>query len=158
MAKVNIITGRKQAGKTTFLLKKIVELRNNGNKICGIIARGTFSNNTRHRFYVHNVETKEEQLLMSSDAIINADKIGRFFIRKEAFNWGTDILKESIKSDCKIIVLDEIGRFELKEKGWANILSELIDSNKQLYLVIRKEWVNEIIAKYNITDYKIITL
>ena len=30
--------------------------------------------------------------------------------------------------------------------------------NQQLYLIIRKEWVNKIIAKYNITDYKIITL
>ena len=67
-------------------------------------------------------------------------------------------LNEYLKSDCKIIVLDEIGRFELEGKGWANILSELINSEKQLYLVVRKEWINKIIEKYKIDDYKIIQI
>jgi len=158
MSKVNIITGNKHSGKTTFLLNKIQELRKEGVKVLGLISRGTFVDNKRHSFYIQDVETKEEQLLMSSDIIENAEKIGRFYIQQTAFDWGIKLLQKAINSDNKIIVLDEIGRFELENKGWSNILSELINSEKELYWVVRKEWVNKVIEKFEIDNFRIIQI
>ena len=80
MAKINIIIGEKHSGKTSFLLNTIKDLRNNGNQVSGLVSRGIFVDNKRHSFFVQNIETQEEQLLMSSDAIKKAEKIGRFYI------------------------------------------------------------------------------
>jgi len=158
MARINIITGEKHSGKTTFLLRKVQELRENGSEVLGVVSRGTFVGGRRHSFFVQDIETKEERLLMSSESVKNAEKIGRFYIQQSAFDWGTKLLQKAINSDCKIIVLDEIGRSELEGKAWADSLSELINSDKELYLVVRKEWVADIIENYKIDDYKIIQI
>jgi len=155
MARINIITGEKHSGKTTFLLNIIQELRENGDKISGLISRGTFVDNKRHSFYVQDIVTKEEQLLMSSEVVGESEKMGRFYIQQFAFDWGTIVLEKALNSNCDSIVLDEIGRFELDDKGWANILPSLIQSDKELYFVVRKEWVSEIIEKYKIANYVI---
>ena len=153
--KVNIITGAKQSGKTTFLLKKIQELRQGGKIVSGIISRGTFVDNNRHSFFVQDISSGKEQLLMTSDLISGSEKIGKFFIKSDAFNWGKSILEKAIDSNADYIVLDEIGRFELEEKGWSNIIPALIKSDKKIFLIIREEWVNEFIKKYQISDVNI---
>jgi len=156
--KVNIITGTKQSGKTTFLLDKIQELRKDGKIVSGIISRGTFLNNKRHSFFVQDVSTGKEQLLMTTKHIRGAEKIGKFYIDQKAFDWGKSILVNDINSNADYIVLDEIGRFELDSKGWANIIPALLESNKDLFFVVREEWVSEFIKKYQIIDVNIIRI
>ncbi len=150
--KVNIITGAKQSGKTTFLLDKIQELRKDGKIVSGIISRGTFVDNKRHSFFVQDVFTGKEQLLMTTELINGAEKIGKFYIDQKAFDWGKSILENAINSNAEYIVLDEIGRFELDSKGWANIIPALLESDKDLFFVVREEWVSEFIKRFNITN------
>lgn len=156
--KVNIITGAKQSGKTTFLLDKIQELRKDGKIVSGFISRGTFVDHKRHSFFVQDISTGKEQLLMTTDLISGAEKIGKFYIDQEAFDWGKSILEKAINSNADYIVLDEVGRFELEEKGWSSIIPALLKSDKELFFIVREEWVNGFIEKYQITDFEIIRI
>ena len=154
--KVNIITGAKQSGKTTFLLKTIQELREDGKIVSGIISRGTFLNNKRHSFFVQDVSTNKEQLLMTTDLISGAEKIGKFYIDQKAFDWGKSILEKAINSNADYIVLDEVGRFELDKKGWSSIIPALLKSDKELFFIVREEWVQSIIEQFRLSNANII--
>ena len=158
MPNVNIITGAKHKGKTTYLLNKILELTNSGKSVAGIVSKGNFMDSKRHNFYALNIDNNEQRLLLSVDKILDSDKIGKFFISKETFEWGAEILRNAILSNTEVLVLDELGKFELEGNGWANVFSEMLDSNKELYLVFREEYVSDLIAKFSITDYQVVKL
>lgn len=158
MSRIYIITGGKHAGKTTYLQKRIVELRSSGKTVAGIVSRGDFLKGKRHNFYTVNIDNQEEKLLMSADEIIDSNKIGKFYFSEKTFVWGQVIIEKAILSTTEILVLDEIGRLELEDKGWANILSQMLKSDKELYLVFRKEYVLELINKFSIADYQIVNI
>ena len=158
MSRIYIITGGKHAGKTTFLLKKIAELSISGKTVAGIISRGDFVAGKRHNFYAVNIEDKDEKLLMSEDNIQDSNKIGKFYFSEETFNWGQIIIEKAILSTTEVLVLDEVGRLELGGKGWESILSKMLKSDKELYLVFRKEHVLELINKFSIADYQIVNI
>ena len=158
MSKVFIITGGKHVGKTTFLQKRILELRHSGKSVAGIVSKGDFLEGKRNNFYAVNIQNKEQQLLMSQNEMLNSNKIGKFYFSENTFNWGRDIIKKAIYSEIDVIVLDEIGRLELENEGWAKIFAKMLKSDKELYLVFRKEYVVELIKAFSVTDYQIVNI
>ena len=154
---INIITGERHTGKTTFLIHRIQQLKDSGHSISGIISRGTFVDGKRYSFYIQDVSTQEEQLLMCSEPKSGTEKIGKFFFAPHTFEWGTSVLQKAIKNPTKVIVLDEIGKLELEDnKGWAPVLKDLLQTKTQLFLVVREEWVSKFIEKYQLGSYQII--
>ena len=151
--RISIITGSKHSGKTTELLKIIEKMQLSKKKVAGIISRGTFKNNKRHSFFVQDIESKNEQLLMSIEPVNKSSKIGKFYINNDAFDWGKSILKEAILSNADVIVIDEIGRLEIDDQGWADIIPVILKSEKEIFFIVREEWLRTFINKYNIKEY-----
>ena len=151
--KINIITGNKHSGKTAKLLSLIKEMRLSGKKVSGIISRGTFKNDKRNSFFVQDVSTGQEKLLMSTEPVNNSTKIGKFYINNEAFSWGKQVINRAILSDIDVIVIDEIGRLEIDNGGWADIIPMVLRSEKEMFFIVREEWLKTFVDKFNIQEY-----
>ncbi len=156
MSTVKIITGGKQSGKTSFLLNYIEQLKNNNISVVGIIALGTFKNNRRNSFFIKDISTKEEKLFMSRNYSTGAEKIGRFYIDLNTYQWGMRILEKAILSDSNYLIIDEIGALELSKKGWYFALSDALKSNKNIIITVRDKFIDEVIDFFNIDNYEII--
>jgi nucleoside-triphosphatase THEP1 len=75
--------------------------------------------------------------------------IGKYYIYAEGLKSGEDALKTN---DAELIVIDEIGKLELEEKGWHNSLLQIVSHSKShLLLSVREEVLNEILDKYRIS-------
>ena len=80
----------------------------------------------------------------------NIDKVGGFYVDVEVLQWGKNILHSAIYSDCNICVIDEVGKWELQNEGWANSLNEIINSDKKVIIVVRDIFVDDIKSFFNI--------
>jgi iron complex transport system ATP-binding protein len=154
--KITIITGKKHSGKTTFLLNKIAGLQSKGVTVGGLISVGTFKNGSRFDFKLLDVVTDQKVDFLSQKECNFCKKIGRFYINPKAFEYGFKVLEKCLKDPFQTIVLDEIGPLEIKDQGWAVILPELLESESDLILVVRKELLQEVISKWGINYDKII--
>ena len=86
-------------------------------------------------------------------------KVGRFTFLKSAFQAGHDIIISQInRDDLNYIVVDEIGKLELKGKGFHELITMLVSSeiNKDLIIIVRSFLLEEVIEKYGFRDFKII--
>jgi nucleoside-triphosphatase THEP1 len=55
-----------------------------------------------------------------------------------------------IESGCKLIVLDEIGKWELKGGGWHPLIAELVSKQKiPMLWVVRQDFTNQIKSFYS---------
>jgi len=70
------------------------------------------------------VTTYEKQVLCRSKIDASFTKIGRFYFNPVAIKSGIQILNNPNISDLELIVIDEIGLFELHGKLWACSLAK----------------------------------
>jgi len=86
--------------------------------------------------------------------------IGKFAIAKAAFEIGSKWVKEHLKDDkVKFVVIDEVGKLEAEGKGFAEVVRYAIDNigEKNLILVIRSSLQKEILEKFALSDYRMLT-
>lgn len=108
-----------------------------------------------------NLKSKEEipfeiDLTSYEEAI---EIIGKFALAKSAFDIGSRWIKEHLLTEeIKYVVIDEIGRLELQDKGFAGTLRYALENigDKHLILVIRQSLQKEILEKFALSDYKVL--
>ena len=72
---------------------------------------------------------------------------------------GQDILDDPMICDNDLVIVDEIGPFELDGKIWANSLTRLLDRQCcALLLVVREQLITEVIQKWKLNDPVIIDI
>ena len=107
----------------------------------------------KHGYYAKNIETGESRLLMSDSIALQGPSIGRFSCCQETFDWASGCLLES-KSKC--IVIDEVGRLELQGLGYSKVLRALLGMQKELYIVVRDRFVDDVVKEFGIKDYELV--
>ncbi len=153
--KVIIITGQKGEGKTTKLLRVIEVLKGCKIVIKGFSANGEWINGERSSFVLKDINSDKALLLCSNKNKLGFEQHGRFFFNPKAINYGQKLL--GTKSNSKeLIVIDEVGPFEIKNKIWHDsIVFQLNETNNVLLIVIRKTLVDDIVKKYGISNVTI---
>lgn len=146
--KTIVITGEIGSGKTSLIQDLTAQLKSKNYSISGFYTSRIFDNNTTIGYNLVEVESKKETPFLSISPIENAEKVGKFFIHQEAIETGKKILQQNT---AHFIVIDEIGKLELTDKGWGNELPALFSAPKNHFILsLRKEIYNELIEKYNI--------
>lgn len=149
---ITIITGESGVGKTTFLLKKIQQIKNSGRTVHGIITPPLY--NEQHEkigFSALNTDTGEEWELARTDKILSGPSYGPFHFSEKGFAKANSELSRNLKSKKRILFLDEIGPLELKHKeGYYPVfnLLETISPAQNIILVIRPSLIEEFINRY----------
>lgn len=155
--KVVIITGEQGEGKTSFIQEVIAYMKKKNVKPGGLIALGYWKNNTREKFELQNLLTNEKIIFCKVDPERGWEKIRKFYINPKGKAFGERALDPKFLKTSDVIIIDEIGPFELEGKGWARPLSEILEKlTIPLILVVRKSLLEKVINHWNIEDYDIL--
>ena len=153
--KIKIVTGKIHSGKTTSLFKFISEHKNTDGILAPIV-------NDKRRLY--HISTKTIKNFETSERSTDIVSVGKYFFLNESINWANKKLIDSLNSSVKYLIIDEIGKLELRGEGLhkstQEILKEINISNKILILVVRDYLLDEVLKYYNISEkeYEVLVL
>lgn len=147
-----IITGEPGEGKTTLLTQTLCFLGAKGIRYSGILAPGKIKNGTRYGFSVKDLWTGKSVELCNKE---NRAWIrhGPFYFNPDGVFHGKNALLTSEKVDQDLVVIDEIGRFELNGEVWAESvdrLRSLVDF--PMIWVVRKSLLEAVIQRWNVKN------
>jgi nucleoside-triphosphatase THEP1 len=147
--KIYIITGKIGSGKTTLIKKLIQKFQFEKIPVSGIYSARILENGITTGYYVVNISTGEAETFLREFGDENQQRIGKFYIDSKGVQKGNEIL---MNSQSKLIIIDEIGKLELEDRGWAHSLEQLVtDSKSNLLLSVRKEVLHEVTEKFKIS-------
>jgi len=153
--KVVIITGDKGGGKTTKIVEIIDNLKRNCVAVTGFVAIGEWKNGERSRYTMVDVITGKSAIICTATITDGYDKHGRFYFNPHAVDFGETILYCS-QNKVSVVVIDEIGPFELEGEVWHNsLVHHLENTQNTLVISVRKKLVDEIVKKYNLTNVSV---
>ena len=76
-------------------------------------------------------------------------RVGRYFFFPEAIDFGRDALSVERNRNSQIVLIDEIGAWELPGQGWATSLNELIITcDIPLIITVRKSFLDMVIENW----------
>lgn len=150
-----IITGTVAEGKTTTIKQIIKLLKENNIAVGGFYAPRILEGNITIGYDLVEIESGErfEFLRINDDA---TNKIGKFSIIDEGLQRGKELLSLEKNNKKDIVVIDEIGKLELQNKGWAESLEILLQHKKHhILLSVRNDFLEEVLKKWNIKNYHV---
>ena len=147
-AKLYILTGNIQTGKTTALLNWCKQ-RNDVSGIATPVING--------KRYFLNIATTDTFKMEADETETNILNIGRFTFSQAAFDTANAILQQPSKS--QYVIVDEIGPLELQNKGLYESIIFLLKENKSnLLLVVREKLVEAVIEFFKLQQVTILTI
>jgi nucleoside-triphosphatase len=151
--RIFFITGQQGEGKTTMLIRIVDQLVQEGVPVSGFVAEGEWHEDVRKAFRMRDLGSGKSRLLCSTEWVAGSERLGRFYFVNEAVRFGNELLKRP--SGGKVIVIDEVGKFELEGKVWAERFAELVSRQDCVLLIsVRDQFVDEIVGKFGINDFQ----
>ena len=149
MKKVLILTGETNSGKTSTLIRIIEECKKNHIKAAGILSIPIIKNKKKYQILAKDIVSEKEQLLATMENIPSQLKTGLYFFHKETFEWCSEIIKDNLEAD--VIIIDEIGRLELKKEGFFDIFDFIINNFEGVFIItVKKKLLNEVIREFKL--------
>ncbi|OAQ39276.1 hypothetical protein A5893_11460 [Pedobacter psychrophilus] len=153
--KVFLFSGSVQSGKTSTLLNWI----KGENNVFGILTPDVdeirmLYNIEPNKYYPFETNIRENKEI---------EVIGRFIFLKSSFEKAIEILKAAIPKKPEWLIIDEIGKLELKNKGLEPYLISILNDYRiyspdtKIIIVIRDYLLKEAIEKYSFSDAEIVT-
>ncbi len=147
--KLFVITGEVDSGKTALLHKVINLLQIENIGICGIVS--VSDEREKFVYYVKDISSGISTVLCTQKKIENAIKIGRYYFYSEGLSFGSQVLLKC--KDSNLVIVDEVGPLELRNKGWAKALQFLFAQSNAIQIwTIRKKLVYDVLKHYNIAE------
>jgi nucleoside-triphosphatase len=156
-AAVFIITGAQGAGKTTCLLETVNLIKASANRLFGFYAEGEWENGRRKRFRIVDVQTAEQRLLCSFRQN-STDAKGNFVFYSKTVKAGEKILRTGNRQKGAVAVLDEVGKYELEGRVWAQALKELLKQDVCILMTVRDSMLDKVLSRFRITHPRIFTI
>jgi len=139
-----LLTGESGSGKTTLLIELAGILKNCGLATGGFTAPGTWLNGQRSGFILHDLCHNLDYPLAETGSS-GVESHGRFVFNEETLATGTLLLKtQAREAKIDFVLIDEVGPFELKGRGWASSLDILACSGLPQLWVVRPELLKEV--------------
>jgi nucleoside-triphosphatase THEP1 len=147
---IYLLVGEIQSGKSSSLLEWVKQKPN----VYGILSP---VDDRKKRFF-YDLETKSKFLMEALPGDKNVISVGRYHFYKSSFNKANAIIKKNIKEhQSGYIIIDELGKLELKNQGLHASAKKLIErtkKNSQLHavLVVRKSLIEAIKSHYDLSS------
>lgn len=156
--KVFIITGSVGEGKTSLIQKIVATLKEQNVSIGGILSPRIVQNGTTTGYDIIDIMTDERVAFLRRTTNEELNKIGNYSILAEGLELGNKALRNALNNK-QFIVIDEVGRLELENKGWATNLNDLLTvSHSNLIISVRDSFTAQVINKWNLTGSTIINV
>lgn len=148
-----IITGNVEEGKTGFAKKIAGSLKNEGIKTGGFISPRIIENNKTVGYKLESVATGEKCEFLYLNHDDNKSDIGRFRVMPEAFTKAHCWIEQDAASACDILIIDEVGKWEIEGKGWKTELDALLNNSViPMIWSVRKNCVDQVINTFNLQN------
>ena len=159
MATIIIISGNKNQGKSS-LIKKIIKLLEQNNKtFAGFYAEKIIYDDLVFGYDMITLPKKKRFPFLRTVGNQNQQRIGNFFINDFTLAEGTMHIKNAIHHKVAFLILDEIGKLELQNKGWYYALEKASKSfNGKIILAVRTQFVEKVIKKWNLKNTQIVSV
>jgi nucleoside-triphosphatase len=145
-----IVTGATGSGKTTLTTAVIERLRGRGARVAGILAPGHLADGRRTGFDIVNLATGEREILAREEEHVVGPhpRWSRFAFSPAGLALGRNALGEDARG-ADVVVVDEVGPFELSGGGWADALDALAKTFEgAMLLVVRESVVDPVKARW----------
>lgn len=138
------------SGKTTALINWCRDKKN----IAGILMPDI--NGTRKFLNIETKEVFDAECKQPDQGVEELVSIGSYHFYESAFAKANNIIL-SISPSVKHIIIDEIGKLELQQKGLYEGATHLLSRSPQkLILVVRDSLVEAVASAFNLTSYSLI--
>ncbi len=153
--KIFIVTGSVGEGKTTRIQEIVEALKTQNISIGGILSPRIMENGTTIGYDILDIATNERAAFLRIADGEKLPRIGSYSILSEGIKTGCKALRHS-HNNKQLVVIDEVGKLELSNMGWADDLNHLLnDSGHNLILSVRDRFMGEIIERWQLKDYTI---
>lgn len=143
------LTGNLAGGKTTFASQLIDILKDRNISTGGFISPRVMDEGNTIAYNLQNITGGETIPFLTLASGANSD-IGKFSAIPQSIEKAGIWVHNDINSGCKLIVLDEIGNWELKGGGWHPLIIELVSKHKiPMLWVVRQDFTNQIKSFYS---------
>jgi nucleoside-triphosphatase len=106
---------------------------------------------------LHDLSDGMQYLYEASDAHQDTVAIGNYHLHKSAFVRSTAIIKRAIAQNPSWIVLDEVGKLELRNEGHHELVQYILaKAESNILLVVRDYLLEAVLEKYQIRDYRLV--
>ncbi|MBT8244591.1 MAG: hypothetical protein HKP48_04980 [Winogradskyella sp.] len=149
------LTGEIEIGKSSALLK----WANKRTDVFGVIS----PTNEDNKRYFLDINTRESFKMLATEIDDEIITVGRYRFLKAAFKRVNAIIEKEVTSnDSGFILIDELGKLELRSGGLHKSAELAINKTKHnkgqhLILVVRSELLDAILKKYKIVDSECIS-
>lgn len=158
---IYLYTAPIKTGKTTALLNWVKDRKDVGGILAPDIDELRYIYRLRDRS-MHDYQVKQAQLIdIPEPDILN---ICKFNFLRSSFELAKSIIKEDVQTNINYVVIDEVGKLELKDEGLQPIVAEVIDlcsrnqSDSNLIIVIRDTLLFDVVMHFDLEGYKVIEL
>ena len=156
---IYIVTGETGSGKTTFVLRLIELLRDQSLSIAGFTALSVPHDGPSGSFNMLDLGSGKIIPLASRRFYEGWEQVGNFFFNPEGIGMGNRILEDALRTEHDILIVDEIGPFELEGKIWAESLTPILERRAcPVLLVVRESLVTAVVQKWNLQDAVLINI
>ncbi len=134
------ISGMPKSGKTTLLRKLVEKMKAQGLRVGGFITPDAKAHGARTGFAVEDVETGTRETFAATD--IDGPKVAKYHVDVRAFeSVALPILQKASRYD--VIVIDEIGRMEMKSAKFSELLGDLLESDTPLVASLHRDYIED---------------
>ena len=134
------ISGMPKSGKTTLLRKLVEKMKAQGLRVGGFITPDAKAHGARTGFAVEDVETGDRETFAATD--IDGPKVAKYHVDVRAFeSVVVPILEKASRYD--VMVIDEIGRMEMKSTKFSELLGDLLESDTPLVASLHRDYIED---------------
>lgn len=153
LIKVIILSGDIQEGKTTFLIRLIELLKQEGLTISGFTAPGVHEKGRRIGYDLEDIGTGQQMQFIRDVQSKGTFRHGKYFFNESGLEFGKELLSNTNTEEADLIVIDEVGPVEMKGKGWAEDIERLLS---QVYVpqlwVVRNSLLKKAMRQWHTGD------
>ncbi len=143
-----VITGDRREGKTTCAGAVIEALRGEGFRVGGILAPGEIRDGRRWSIDLLDLGTGRRLPMATRDPESPWPTVGAFRVNPEALELGRQALLPQVALEQDLLVVDEVGPWELAGEGWSSALEVLQGREVPLLLVVRRGLLSDVLARF----------
>ena len=132
MKSFKIVTGERGEGKTTYILSHFAHYK------------GYVTVHRNDEYFLKDLETKEETLLLSRHPVFNEAWKG-WYINSSTFSKAN---KKLLSFNDTKVVLDEVGMLEVEGGGFATFLKKAPFMDIDLVISVRREFIKDVRNKF----------
>ena len=156
MAKITLITGKVNSGKTRMLQKRILALKPKGMNSFICVKR---LNHQKQIVGYDLIRIRDGQKLNAltvkdrKHAYQDYFQYGPYIFSKDAFYQAERILDQALLDpSVETIVMDEIGEVEIMGLGYAHSLSKALLSDKNLIMTVNEDRLQNVLHHFKIKE------